>query len=80
MDFLSYGSTDVAKNLYEIDQELGSTELSLSDCAREWGIDLQERKKLQILGGVPEEGAPAWIQVKLKRAEQEHSMASERAL
>ena len=59
---------DVAKNLYEIDQELGSTELSLSDCAREWGIDLQERKKLQILGGVPEEGGPAWIQVKLTRA------------
>ena len=37
-------------------------------CAREWGIDLQERKKLQILGGVPEEGGPAWIQVKVKRA------------
>ena len=35
---------DVAKNVYEVDQELGGGELSVSACA-EWGIDLQERKK-----------------------------------
>ena len=43
---------DVANNVYEVDQELGGGELSLFVCPG-WGIDLQERKKLQIPGGVP---------------------------
>ena len=52
---------DLAKNVYEVDQERGG-----GNClflrARGWGIDLQERKKLQIPGGVP---GGAWLQVKL---------------
>ena len=48
------------KNIYEVDQELGGGELSLSAC-RGWGIDLppRKKKKLQIPrggGGMPGEG------------------------
>ena len=47
-----YASTDIAKNIYVVDQKLG-----VGNClflrAREWGIDLQERKILQIPRGVP---------------------------
>ena len=40
------------KNIYEVDQELGGGELSLSAC-RGWGIDLppRKKKKLQIPRG-----------------------------
>ena len=38
--------------MYEVDQELKGGELSLSVCLG-WEIDLQERKKMQIPGGVP---------------------------
>ena len=40
------------KNVYEVDQELGGRELPISACPG-WGIDLQERKKIQIPGGMP---------------------------
>ena len=43
---------DVAKRVYEVDQELGGGELSLFVCPG-WGIDLPEIKKLQIPEGVP---------------------------
>ena len=36
-----------AKNVYEVDQELGGGELSLSVCPG-WEIDLQEKKNKQI--------------------------------
>ena len=38
--------------MYEVDQALRGGELSLSVCPG-WEIDLQERKKMQIPGGVP---------------------------
>ena len=38
--------------MYEVDQELKGGELSLS-VRPGWEIDLQERKKMQIPGGVP---------------------------
>ena len=41
--------------MYEVDQELKGGELSLSVCP-EWEKDLQERKKMQIPGGVPWRG------------------------
>ena len=41
--------------MYEVDQELKGGELSLSVCP-EREIDLQERKKMQIPGGVPWRG------------------------
>ena len=43
---------DLAKTVYEADQERGGGNC-LFLLARGWGIDLQERKKLQIPGGVP---------------------------
>ena len=50
-----YASTDVAKNVYVVDQKLGGG--GGGNClflrAREWGIDLHERKILQIPGRVP---------------------------
>ena len=53
--------------MYEVDQELKGGELSLSVCPG-WEIDLQERKKMQIPGGVPWRGggggAVSWLQVK----------------
>ena len=52
------------KNVYEVDQELGGRELSISACPR-WEIDLQERKEIQIPGGMP---GGAWLQVKLNHA------------
>ena len=47
-----YASTDAAKNVYVVDQKLGAGELSLSACPGV-GNSLQERKILQIPGGVP---------------------------
>ena len=55
-------SCDLAKNVYEVDQERGG-ENCLFLRSRGRGIDLQERKKLQITGGVPR--GKAWLQVKL---------------
>ena len=60
-----YASTDVAKNVYVVDQKLGGGELSLSVCPG-GGIDLQEKKK----GKYPRvcAGRAAWLQVKLNHA------------
>ena len=52
---------DVAKNVYEVDQELGGGELFLSACAGV-GNRPPRKKKLQIPGGVPR---GEWLQVKL---------------
>ena len=44
---------------YEVNQELGGRELSPSACPG-WGIDHQERKKLQMGGGVCSMARWAW--------------------
>ena len=59
-----------AKNVYEIDQELG-----VGNClflpAWGWAIDQQERKKLQMPRGMPGGGGReggTWLHVKLNQA------------
>ena len=52
------------KHAYELDQELGGGELSLST-RRGWEIDHQDREKLQMPEGMPRGG---WLEVKLNHA------------
>ena len=47
---------DVAKNVYEVYQELGGGELSLSECPGVGNKPPRNKQKLQIPGGVPGRG------------------------
>ena len=68
---------DVAKNVYEVDQELGG-----GNClflrARGWGIDFQERKENAIPWGCAR-GGGAWLQVRLNHALAEFFLAANKS-
>ena len=51
---------DVAKNIYEVNQELGGGELSLSACPRVGNRPLRNKKIKNPWGCV---GGGAWLQV-----------------
>ena len=67
------GSTDVAKNVYEVDQKLGGGELCLSACP---GVGNRPPRKENIANprGCAREGG-AMVTVKIADTDKQHIMA-----
>ena len=63
-----FAFVDVAKNICEVDQELGGGELPLSACPGVGNRPQKKEKKCKFPGGLPGGGRWAWLQLKLNNA------------